>query len=98
MIPIIAVIIAISLAIGIGLGIRISTSKEENTDIEYCTECPMCGWLVELKPINDYWYIECQNLACGLHTGHFENKERLIKKWNNMCQKINNTEVSNDEH
>jgi hypothetical protein len=98
MIPIIAVIIAISLAIGIGLGIRISISKEdtETTDKEYCTdieyskECPMCGSEVELKPVNDSWYIGCQNINCGLETGFFHDKEELVEKWNNMCQKINN--------
>lgn len=71
--------------VGIGIGVKISQHVEEK-EVEYCTTCPMCGWCVELKPINDSWYIECQNLACGLHTGYFKSKEHLVEKWNEMCE------------
>lgn len=72
-------------AVGLGLGVRISQPKEEK-EVEYCTTCPMCGWFVELNPIQDDWYIECQNGACGLKTGYFHDKEQLVEKWNNMCE------------
>ncbi len=81
----IMVSLTLSLAVGIGIGIRISQPKQE-TDIDYCTKCPMCGSEVKLMPIENDWYIECQNIDCDLHTGFFHNKEELIEKWNEMCE------------
>ena len=73
----------LAFSVGIGLGIRISNSTEE---AEYCKECPMCGSRVELNPIKNDWYIECQNWNCQLKTGYFHDKDKLIKKWNKMCE------------
>lgn len=48
--------------------------------------CPMCGKDVELQPINDSFYIECEygigNDGCGLHTGYYDSKMELISLWN----------------
>lgn len=48
--------------------------------------CPVCGKEVKLKPINDRFYIECErwngNDGCGLTTGYYDSKAKLIKEWN----------------
>ena len=81
----IAVWIPLFFIIGIGVGVKISQPKQEK-DVEYCTKCPMCGERVKLNPIEDDWYIECQNIHCDLQTGYFDDKKELIEKWNKMCE------------
>ena len=50
--------------------------------------CPMCGHEVKLNPINDSFYIECDDFlgesGCGLTTGYYKSKNELIEKWNGM--------------
>ena len=50
--------------------------------------CPMCGNEVKLNPINDSFYIECDNFlgedGCGLTTGYYDSKNELIEQWNEM--------------
>ena len=50
--------------------------------------CPICGHEVKLNPINDSFYIECDDFlggrGCGLTTGYYESKNELIEKWNGM--------------
>lgn len=64
--------------------------------LEQCVEieeqtlkpCPMCGHDVKLNPINDSFYIECDNSigenGCGLKTGYYKSKNELIEQWNGM--------------
>ena len=66
------------------------------TQLDQCVEieeesllpCPICGHEVELNPINDSFYIECEKWmdsdGCGLITGYYKSKNELIEKWNNM--------------
>lgn len=68
------------------------------TQLDQCIEveeqdlepCPICGHEVNLNPINDSFYIECNNFlgedGCGLTTGYYKSKNELIKKWNGMAQ------------
>ena len=50
--------------------------------------CPICGNEVKLNPINDSFYIECDNFSdeygCGLQTGYYKSKNELIEQWNEM--------------
>ena len=50
--------------------------------------CPICGHEVKLNPINDSFYIECDDFlgesGCGLTTGYYKSKNELIEKWNGM--------------
>lgn len=50
--------------------------------------CPICGHEVKLNPINDSFYIECDNFlgedGCGLTTGYYDSKNELIEQWNGM--------------
>ena len=64
--------------------------------LEQCVEveeqtlnpCPICGHEVKLNPINDSFYIECDDFlgenGCGLTTGYYKSKNELIEKWNGM--------------
>ena len=64
--------------------------------LEQCVEveeqtldpCPMCGHEVKLNPINDSFYIECDDFmgegGCGLRTDYYKSKNKLIEKWNGM--------------
>lgn len=66
------------------------------TQLEQCVEveeqtldpCPICGHEVKLNPINDSFYIECDDFlggrGCGLTTGYYKSKNELIEKWNSM--------------
>lgn len=53
--------------------------------------CPICGHEVKLNPINDSFYIECEKWmgsgGCGLTTGYYKSKNKLIEQWNGMNQK-----------
>ena len=50
--------------------------------------CPICGHEVKLNPINDSFYIKCDDFlgedGCGLKTGYYKSKNELIEKWNGM--------------
>ena len=77
------------------LGLR---KRADNLQIqlEQCVEveeqtlnpCPICGHEVKLNPINDSFYIECDDFlgenGCGLTTGYYKSKNELIEKWNGM--------------
>ena len=64
--------------------------------LEQCVEleeenlipCPMCGHEVKLNPINDSFYIKCDDFlgedGCGLTTGYYKSKNELIEQWNGM--------------
>lgn len=53
---------------------------KNNEDIELeC--CPLCGGNVVMQPVNDSFYIECEE--CELHTDFFNSKNDLINYWNN---------------
>ena len=55
---------------------------------ENLVPCPICGHEVKLNPINDSFYIKCDDFlgedGCGLTTGYYESKNELIEKWNGM--------------
>lgn len=67
--------------------------QAEAENLTYCKSCPMCGNTesVKLNPINNSWYIECEEFCsngargCDLRTGFYEDKEKLVTDWNNMC-------------
>ena len=77
------------------LGLR---KRADNLQIqlEQCVEveeqildpCPICGHEVKLNPINDSFYIKCDNFlggdGCGLTTGYYKSKNELIEQWNGM--------------
>ena len=77
------------------LGLR---KRADNLQIqlEQCVEveeqtlnpCPICGHEVKLNPINDSFYIKCDDFlgedGCGLKTGYYKSKNELIEKWNGM--------------
>lgn len=42
--------------------------------------CPLCDGNAVVKPINDSFYIKCEN--CDLETNFFDSKSELIKYWN----------------
>ena len=50
--------------------------------------CPICGNEVKLNPVNDSFYIKCDDLlggdGCGLTTGYYKSKNELIEQWNGM--------------
>ena len=64
--------------------------------LEQCVEveeqtlnpCPICVHEVKLNPINDSFYIKCDDFlgedGCGLKTGYYKSKNELIEKWNGM--------------
>lgn len=76
-------------------GLR-TRADDLQVQLEQCIEieeqnlspCPMCGNEVKLNPINDSFYIECDNFlgedGCGLQTGYYNSKNELIEQWNNM--------------
>lgn len=43
--------------------------------------CPICHSKVELYPVRDSVYIECQ--GCKLCTDYFDSTEELVNYWNN---------------
>ena len=77
------------------LGLR---KRADNLQIqlEQCVEieeqtldpCPICGYEVKLNPVNDSFYIKCDDFlgedGCGLKTGYYKSKNELIEKWNGM--------------
>ncbi len=42
--------------------------------------CPICGASVKLFPINESFYICCEN--CNLRTDYFDSRKDLIDYWN----------------
>ena len=47
--------------------------------------CSMCGSEVELKPVNDVFYIDCDSFGgCGLSTGYYKSASELAEMWNNI--------------
>lgn len=70
--------------------------QKRDDDLQKCVEieeqtlnpCPICGHEVKLNPINDSFYIKCDDFlgedGCGLTTGYYKSKNELIEKWNGM--------------
>lgn len=48
-----------------------------NTEIH---QCWLCGGIARILPVNDRFYIKCQN--CELETDYFNSKIELIRYWN----------------
>ena len=77
------------------LGLR-KRSDNLQIQLEQCVEveeqtlnpCPICGHEVKLNPVNDSFYIKCDDFlgedGCGLTTGYYESKNELIEKWNGI--------------
>ena len=67
------------------LQLELNEYRYEETELNNCR--PVCGKKVELKPIDDSFYIECEqwngNDGCGLKTGYYDSKAELIREWNN---------------
>ena len=73
--------------------VKIKHLKHENSSLketceEYITEikeielvpCYLCDGEVKIQPVNDSFYIECEN--CELRTDFFKSKSELIRYWN----------------
>ena len=69
---------------------KIYGMRVANEEVEL-EPCPMCGKNVEVTLIGKSWIIECDNMhsnnGCGLQTGYYEDKEELIRKWNDGLRK-----------
>ena len=76
-IPIIIVVISIFI---ISQQLKIVQLKNNQSIEIQLQECPLCGYKVDIKPVNDSFYIECKK--CGIHTRYFYSKDNLIKYWN----------------
>lgn len=94
---------AFCLILGYYIGHKYTEKVLEPPKEDYITTCPFCGAdNVKLHPINDSWYIECEQYGlhqrgCGLSTGYFSNKQELIDKWNTMCNKMNEENEENGD-
>ena len=61
--------------------------KLDNTvEITKLHDCYMCGKEVEILPVNESYYIECEVLkgGCGMRTGYYFSKKSLAEKWNSI--------------
>lgn len=62
--------------------------RAENTELKQSYEleteelapCYLCGGNVKIQPVNDTFYIECED--CDLQTDYFDPKSDLIRYWN----------------
>lgn len=58
--------------------------KRENDNLKTngikLNECYLCGGNVDLYPVNDSFYIKCED--CDLQTDYFDSKSDLIRYWN----------------
>ena len=54
--------------------------KENNIEEYELTSCHLCNGNVKIKPVNESFYIECEE--CKLRTDFFDSKSDLIKYWN----------------
>lgn len=62
--------------------IQLENEKKENMASEIVLEnCPFCGGKAILQPVNQMFYIECED--CELQTNYFESKYELVQYWNN---------------
>ena len=52
---------------------------QESEITEELQPCYICGSTVKIQPVNESFYIECEN--CGLETRFFKSKSELIKYW-----------------
>ena len=78
------------------IGVLQNRANNLQTQIEQYVEteevnllpCPICSHEVELKPIDDSFYRECEQWGnedgCGLTTGFYKSKNELIEQWNGM--------------
>ena len=55
--------------------------KEEIDVVVDLEECPLCGGTAKLHPVNDSFYIKCEN--CKLETDFYKSKKYLVDYWNN---------------
>lgn len=55
--------------------------KEEVVEVKHCPFCGKGNSMVDLY-VTDYgfWTIGCG--ACGSHSGHSKDKEKVLKSWN----------------
>lgn len=62
----------------------------EDLGYEYdLLNCPLCGYEVDIKPVNNSFYIVCNKFdkgkeGCGLRTDFYDSKNELIEIWNSM--------------
>lgn len=54
--------------------------KEEIDVVVDLEECPLCGGTAKLCPVNDSFYIKCEN--CKLETNFYTSKKYLVDYWN----------------
>lgn len=94
---VLAAVLSTVLLFIIGFNIGASREKENQlrnlSEVDICITCPMCGEdTARLKSINGDYYIECDiwNNAggCGLTTGYYNNKQKLVDDWNELCKKV----------
>lgn len=51
----------------------------ENVEV-VLEECPFCDGSANIQPVNDSFYIECDD--CELHTDYFDSESELVNYWN----------------
>ena len=68
--------------------LQIQLEQSVETEEINLLPCPICDCSVKLNPINDSFYIECEQFdddgGCGLTTGFYKSKNELIEQWNGM--------------
>lgn len=58
----------------------------EQGEIYKVNDCYFCGHEVLVYPVNNSWYIECDN--CNIRTGYYDSKIELIEYWNNAKEEF----------
>lgn len=59
-------------------------TTQENVELALC---PICEKEIKVVQVRDSFYIECDDFygdGCGLKTGYYKSKDKLIEDWNNM--------------
>lgn len=83
---ILSVALAVTLFACLILSISLIKINSENKRLRQAEEtqelasCYLCGGNVKIKPVNERFYIECED--CELHTAYFDSKSESVNYWN----------------
>lgn len=79
-----SVALAVVMAVCLMLLACVFNLKRENSNLKTdgieLNRCYLCGGKVEIYPVNDSFYIKCED--CDLQTDYFDSKSDLIRYWN----------------